>query len=74
MCKGEDQALEEGWMIPSWSMCSNSCLVVQSRSGAMRLGQAETVAPVVSIDELYQQVGQIISKNQHQGWASEHQQ
>ena len=49
MCKGEHQALEEGRMIPSWSMCSNSCLAARSWSGARRLERAETGAPAVSI-------------------------
>ena len=35
--------------MPSWSMCSNSCLAARSRSGANRLGRAETGGPVVSM-------------------------
>ena len=34
-------------MIPSWSMCSNSCLAARRWSGARRLGRAETGGPVV---------------------------
>ena len=49
MCRGEDQALDEGRMIPSWSICSNSCLAARRRSGARRLGRAEAGGPVVSI-------------------------
>ena len=30
-------------------MCSNSCLAAQRRSGANRLGRAETGGPVVSM-------------------------
>jgi len=34
VCRGDDQVLDEGRMIPSWSMCSSACLAAQSRSGA----------------------------------------
>ena len=40
MWSGEAQALEEGRIIPSWSMCSNSCLADLRRSGASRRGRA----------------------------------
>ena len=40
ICKGEEQAL--GRIIPSCNMCSNSFLVIWSRSGARHLGRAET--------------------------------
>ena len=36
-------------MIPSWSMCSNSCLAARSWSGARCLGWAETGGTVVSM-------------------------
>ena len=48
MCSGEDKALDEGSMIPSCSMCSNTCLATLRRSGARRLGRAETGLDVVS--------------------------
>ena len=49
MWRGEDQALEEGRMMPSWSMCSNSLLAAERRSGARRLGRAETGGPEVTM-------------------------
>ena len=48
MCSGEDQALNEGRMIPSCSMCSNSCLATWRHSNVRRRGRAEAGGPVVS--------------------------
>ena len=45
----DDQALEEGQMILSCIMCSNSSLAAQSRSYCNHQGLAETGGPVVSI-------------------------
>ena len=35
--------------MPDWSMCSNSLLATRRRSGASRLGRADTGGPVVSM-------------------------
>ena len=49
MCRGDDHELEEGQIIPSCSMCSNSCLVIWRLSGANRHGRADVGVPVVSM-------------------------
>ena len=47
MCSGDGHALDEGRTMPNWSMFSNSCQVTRRRSGARRLGRAETGGPDV---------------------------
>ena len=46
MCSVEDQALDKGRMIPSCSMCSNSCLATRRRSNVRHRGRAETSRPL----------------------------
>ena len=49
MCRAEDQQLEEGWIIPSSNICSNSAHAIFSLSGAKRRVQAKVGGPEVSI-------------------------
>ncbi len=49
ICKGEAQGLEEGLMIPSCNMCSNSRRATLRRSGASLRARAETGGPFVAI-------------------------
>ena len=49
MCRAEDQQLEEGWIIPSSNICSNSAHAIFSLSGAKRRVRAKVGGPEVSI-------------------------
>ena len=49
MCKGKAQLLDDGRMMPNWSMCSNSLRATSNRSDDnLRLGRC-TGGPVVVI-------------------------
>lgn len=49
MCKGEDQLLDEGRIMPSSSIWSNSCRAIRSLSGVRRRVRADTGEPVVGM-------------------------
>ena len=46
-CSSEDHKLEDGQMIPSSKICSNSCRAMASFSGESRHGLALTGGPLV---------------------------